>query len=92
MAVQLDANIKFASARNQDGRLELFARGADQALWHIWQVAPNGGWSGWQSLGGVLTSNPAVGQQQDGRLSVFVRGTNGAVFERRHRVANDLAT
>jgi len=47
MAVQLDTNIKFASARNQDGRLELFARGADKALWHIWQVAPNGGWSGW---------------------------------------------
>src|SRR6266498_3883098 len=58
MAVQLDTNIKFASARNQDGRLELFARGADQALWHIWQVAPNGGWSGWESLGGELTSNP----------------------------------
>ena len=77
MAVQLDSNIKFATARNQDGRLEIFARGADRALWHIWQVAPNGAWSGWQSLGGELTSNPAVGQHLVGRLSVFVRGTNG---------------
>ncbi|MEO7911166.1 MAG: hypothetical protein ABIV47_16095 [Roseiflexaceae bacterium] len=47
--MQLDANIKFASARKQGGRLKIFTRGADQALWHIWQVVPNGGWWGWQS-------------------------------------------
>ena len=38
--------------RNADGRLEVFARGTDNALWHIWQTAPNNGWSGWASLGG----------------------------------------
>jgi subtilisin family serine protease len=36
------------------GRLEVFARGADHALWHKWQVVPNGGWSGWASLGGWI--------------------------------------
>ena len=37
-----------------DGRLEVFARGTDRALWHIWQTAPGNGWSSWASLGGVL--------------------------------------
>ncbi|HEX4883612.1 MAG TPA: C1 family peptidase, partial [Casimicrobiaceae bacterium] len=41
--------------RNADGRMELFVRGTDNALWHKWQVAPNSPWSGWSSLGGVLT-------------------------------------
>ena len=39
-----------------DGRLEVFARGTDNALWHIWQTAPSNGWSSWASLGGVLFS------------------------------------
>jgi len=43
-------------ASNADGRLEGFVRGTDRALWHIWQTAPNGGWSGWSSLGGTLLS------------------------------------
>jgi len=33
--------------------LEAFARGKDNALWHNWQVKPNGNWSGWVSLGGA---------------------------------------
>jgi hypothetical protein len=44
-----------AVAVNSDGRLEVFARGTDDALWHIWQTAPHAGpWSGWSSLGGTL--------------------------------------
>ncbi|HEX2685575.1 MAG TPA: hypothetical protein VHN14_03115, partial [Kofleriaceae bacterium] len=41
-------------AQNQDGRLEVFARGSDGALYHIWQVAPGGAWTGWVSLGGWI--------------------------------------
>jgi hypothetical protein len=36
---------------NADGRQELFAVGKDAAIWHVWQVAPNVGWSDWKSLG-----------------------------------------
>ncbi|WP_430650089.1 hypothetical protein [Bradyrhizobium liaoningense] len=37
----------------------MFARGTDNALWHIWQDKPHSGpWSGWASLGGVLLSDP----------------------------------
>ncbi|WP_208750680.1 hypothetical protein, partial [Bradyrhizobium daqingense] len=48
-----------AAIANSDGRLEAFARGTDNALWHIWQDKPHSGpWSGWASLGGVLLSDP----------------------------------
>ena len=71
-----------AVGRNADGRLEFFARGADNALWHQWQTAPNNGWSGWSSLGGVITSDPAVYNNADGRMEVFARGTDNAVWHR----------
>jgi M6 family metalloprotease-like protein len=71
-----------AVGTNADGRLEVFIRGLDNALWQIWQVAPNGAWSGWNSLGGILTSEPAVGRNRDGRLEVFARGTDGRLWQR----------
>lgn len=69
-----------AVAKNLDGRMEIFARGTDNALWHKWQTAPNSGWSGWASLGGVITTDPTVAQNADGRLEVFARGTDNAVW------------
>ena len=69
---------------NDDGRLEAFAIGSDNALWHIWQVVPNGGWSTWASLGrpsgigGI--SMPVVSQNQDGRLEAFVIGSDQALW------------
>ena len=50
--------------QNLDGRLEAFGVGTDNGLWHIWQTAPNSGWSGWAPLGGVITSEPAVHPQR----------------------------
>jgi len=68
-------------ALNSDGRLEMFGVGTDNALWHIWQTVPHGGpWSGWDSLGGVVTSEAAVVLNTDGRLEVFARGTDNALW------------
>ena len=33
------------------GRLDVFARGTDSALWHKWYES---GWSEWEALGGTL--------------------------------------
>jgi hypothetical protein len=67
---------------NADGRLELFGRGSDGAIWHNFQVAPNSGWSGWSSLGGQMAGDaaPAVGINADGRLEVFAIGAEGAMW------------
>jgi hypothetical protein len=63
--------------RNQDGRLEVFAGYNDHALYHRWQLSPNGQWSGLGSLGVpydnfFFGSAPTVGVNADGRLEVFV--------------------
>ncbi len=71
---------RLAVGRNQDGRLEVFARGLDGAVWHIWQGAANSGWSGWSSMGGSITSDPCVASNADGRLEVFARGQDGALW------------
>lgn len=76
-------------SNNQDGRSEAFARGTDNALWHIWQTAPSNGWSGWASLGGVITSKVAVGKNADGRMEAFVRGTDGALWHARQTAPNN---
>src|SRR5581483_962541 len=73
---------KAAVAKNADGRLEVFARGGDNALWHIWQTSAGGAWSGWSSLGGSLTGNPAVVTSGDGRLEVFARGGDNGLWHR----------
>jgi hypothetical protein len=64
-------------------QLAVFGRGADGALWWRHQRAA-GSWTSWQSLGGRLTSKPAVAATHgaEGKLSVFVRGTDGAIWYR----------
>ena len=46
--------------RNWDGRLDVFVRSTDNAIWHRAQATPNGAWSGWSSLGGHVNSNIAA--------------------------------
>jgi hypothetical protein len=64
---------------NPDGRLEVFATGMDGALWHIWQLTPNGTWSSWASLGNppyTSVTNPGSGTNADGRIEVFSIGND----------------
>ena len=61
------------------GRLDVFVRGTDSALWHKWF---DNGWSGWESLGGVLTSTPSAVSWGNGRIDVFVRGTDNALWHK----------
>jgi hypothetical protein len=66
---------------NADGRLEVFFKGTDNALWHGWQLSPSGGsWSGFVSLGGFLTSGAPAARNADGRLAVMVRGADNATL------------
>lgn len=58
----------------------MFGRGTDNALWH--KSFDGTRWSGWQSLGGVLTSDPEVSSWAPGRLDVFARDTNNAMVHR----------
>ncbi len=62
-----------------NGRIDVFVAGTDSALWHKWF---QGGWSGWESLGGLLTSTPTVSSWDPGRLDVFVAGTNSHMWHK----------
>jgi hypothetical protein len=75
-----------AIAADSEGRLELFAVGEDGALWHIWQTAPSGGWSGWTTHGTPPATNfiesggPAVAASADGRLELFIPGADSQLW------------
>src|SRR5207245_478165 len=61
-------------------RLDVFARGWDNALYHKWW---NGSaWSGWESLGGALASAPAAVSWGSDRLDVFALGADNALYRR----------
>src|SRR5581483_705619 len=70
-----------AAARNADGRVEVFVRGCDNAMYHNWQTCPGcASWSGWVNLyGGQWTSDPAAAMDVLGLLEVFARDNNGAL-------------
>ena len=60
-------------------RIDVFAKGRNEEL------AIYGGtgidWSAWESLGGQLTSEPAVSSTRPNRLEVFTRGTNRNLYQ-----------
>jgi hypothetical protein len=75
---------------NLDRRQELFVMGEDDALWHIWQLEPNAGWSDWESLGKPKDrdfSEPLAHRNADGCLEVLASG-NGALWYRSQQEPN----
>ena len=69
------------------GRLAVFARGTDNALWFASQTSPAGSWTQFVSLGGVIISNPTAIADETGKVSVFALGTDSAVWMRSQTTA-----
>jgi hypothetical protein len=55
-------------------RIDVFVRGTSNTLYHRWWAY--GAWSGWENLGGVLSSGPGTVSWGPGRIDVFARGGN----------------
>ena len=68
------------AAVNDDSTIEVFVRGNNNQLYHIWQQSPHGSWSGWESLGGVLTSNISVVENAYHGLEAFARGNDNTLY------------
>jgi hypothetical protein len=68
-----------ASISNANGRIDLFVRGGDAA---IWQKTWTGSWGPWRSAGGVATSAPTVVSRGPNNLIVFFRGLDGQIYQR----------
>jgi hypothetical protein len=61
------------------GRLDVFVRGFQGEIEHKW--FDNWQWSsGWDNLGGFLTSSPTVASPGPGRLNIFARGGDGHLW------------
>jgi hypothetical protein len=83
---------------NKDKRLELVAIAGGSAapsggVWHAYQTAPNGAWSGWESLGlpdnsAVSANAPTVARDANDRLDVVVVSDDGTVWHRRQTAPN----
>ncbi|GAA2155643.1 hypothetical protein GCM10009760_55750 [Kitasatospora kazusensis] len=70
----------------QQGRLDVFVRGADGAIWHQWwdvndYSGAKGGWSAWESLGGNVVSNPTAVSWSSSRLDLFAIGGDGNIWD-----------
>ena len=61
-------------------RIDVFARGIDNAMWHRWWDGVR--WNGWEPQGGVLASSPAVASPALGRLDLFALDNSGALMQR----------
>jgi len=66
-----------------DARIGVFVTGTNKALYHISYDA-SGPWSGWQSLGGTLTSSPAATSPTSGVIDVYGRGGDGALYQKEY--------
>ncbi len=71
-----------AAVWRSDGRLDLFGRGTENALWQKSYTAP-GGWGGWiaRTSAGTLTSSPSVVSVTAPQLDVFFRGTDNQLTQ-----------
>jgi hypothetical protein len=61
-------------------RLDIFAIGTDNAVWHRWR--DGNAWGGWESLGGSVFSELSAAAWRKNRLAVFAVGTDNAVWHR----------
>jgi 3D (Asp-Asp-Asp) domain-containing protein len=67
-----------AVASRAPGKLDVFARGPFDQLWHLSYDGKT--WSNWEPLGGDLESEPAAVSRDSGHIDVFVRGTDDALW------------
>jgi hypothetical protein len=63
--------------------LDVAVRGTDNSIRHRWLTpSQNPPWSGWDELGGNLTSAPAIVSWRTDQLDVWSRGTEGNIYGR----------
>src|SRR6202022_4908948 len=62
------------------GRIDVFARGQDNALWHRYSDGTK--WWGWEPLGGGLNAGPSVASMSPQRLDIFIVGRDSQLWHK----------
>jgi hypothetical protein len=74
-------NMQSIAVGSNGGRLEIFAVGIDNQVYHLWQTAPSGSWStSWASCGSVPMRYVTVVNDSSGGLLVFAIGLYSEVY------------
>jgi hypothetical protein len=68
-----------AAVSNAPGRIDVFVRGGNGAIWRRTYTTS---WGSWGSVGGASTSAPAVTSRGTNRIDLFIRGGQGQVNHR----------
>lgn len=79
--------------RSNDGRLEIFGRGADNSIWHKYQAEPNSAqWTTWFVLGknNKFTSNPVAILSSEGFIHLFAKGADNSLMHKTQFTNNTL--
>jgi hypothetical protein len=63
-----------------DGRLEVFALGADRAIHHNWWDPNKNDWSGWQSMQGSFATGASAILWGDGHAELFATDAKGTAW------------
>jgi len=79
MGGQLLAGTGPAACNWGSDQTDWFVTGTNHNLYHSWT-----GSSGWENLGGYLTSSPAAYSSGNGVIDVGARGSNGALYTRHY--------
>jgi hypothetical protein len=77
-----------------NGETDLFVRGTDNALWMNRRVSIPSGWSGWQRVGGILSSPPVANRfpSQPVTRIVLALGADGNVWRANNVVGTSTWT
>jgi hypothetical protein len=59
-------------------RIDCFARGTNESMWHRWWDGHV--WGGWEDLGGTILEEPECVSWGPDRIDCFARGTNKAMW------------
>ena len=81
----IGAGNRFASKpavlRSGDGRLRVFVRGIDHAVYSSSQLEPNGElWDGWTCFGGQFAAGPVATVNAQGFIDIFAVGRDTALY------------
>ena len=71
------AACSWPAAPSRPGGLDTFVQGMNGALWHKSYTST---WSGWENIGGYLTSSPAATSRSAGYMDVAVRGGHNSLW------------
>lgn len=70
-------------------RLDVFARGLDDYIWHTYRDE-QGKWYGWESVGGLkMASDPSAVARANGQISIFASDANSHVWTKAYSLGND---